>query len=79
MTVDIIDSDNIDNNVFCKGELGQGVGGYVLFLSNWIRSDIRNVGDIVFCKWHSYICVKLVCKENRCTEIMMVMAALKLV
>ena len=52
----------------------------VLFLRNWIRSGIRNVGDIMFVNGipdADYIYQKLVCKENMYSEIMMVMEALR--
>ena len=52
----------------------------VLFLRNWIRSGIRNVGDIMFVNGipdADYIYQKLVCKENMYSEIMMVMEVLR--
>ena len=52
----------------------------VLFLRNWIRSGIRNVGDIMFVNGipdADYIYQKLVYKENMYSEIMMVMEALR--
>ena len=52
----------------------------VLFLRNWIRSGIRNVGDIIFVNGipdAHYIYQKLVCKENMYSEILMIMEALR--
>ena len=52
----------------------------VLFLRNWIRSGIRNVGDIMFVNGipdADYIYQKLACKENMYSEILMVMEALR--
>ena len=52
----------------------------VLFLRNWIRSGIRNVGDIMFINGipdAHYIYQKLVCKENMYSEILMIMEALR--
>ena len=52
----------------------------VLFLRNWIRSGIRNVGDIMFVNGipdAHYIYQKLVCKENMYSEILMIMEALR--
>ena len=52
----------------------------VLFLRNWIRSGIRNVGDKMFVNGipdADYIYQKLVCNENMYSEVMMVMEALR--
>ena len=52
----------------------------VLFLRNWIRSGVRNVGDIMFVNGipdAHYIYQKLVCKENMYSEILMIMEALR--
>ena len=52
----------------------------VLFLRNWIRSGIRNVGNIMFVNGipdADCIYQKLVCKENMYSEILMVMEALR--
>ena len=52
----------------------------VLFLRNLIRSGIRNVGDIMFVNGipdADYIYQKLVCKENKYSEIMIVIEALR--
>ena len=52
----------------------------VLFLRNWIRSGIRNIGDLVFIDGipdQNYIYQRLVCKQNVYSEIMTVMEALR--